>query len=98
MARAIGMVRPARSHPAAIEPSAIEPCAIEPCAIEQLRHHWGSSMSIPPTQVSVRGRWQGYLAGLPDFQARLFMTATGAGLESGPGGTTAMLTFLLARR
>ncbi len=55
-------------------------------------------MSIPPTQVSVRGRWQGYLAGLPDFQARLFMTATGAGLESGPGGTTARLTFLLARR
>lgn len=53
-------------------------------------------MSIPPTQVSVRGRWQGYLAGLPDFQARLFMTATGAGLESGPGGTTARP--LLARR
>ena len=37
-------------------------------------------MSTPLMPLSVRGRWSGYLAGLPDFQARLFMTAAGAGL------------------
>jgi len=37
-------------------------------------------MSILPTPFSVRRRWDGYLAGLPDFQARLFVTAAGAGL------------------
>ncbi|HEY3408116.1 MAG TPA: HAMP domain-containing sensor histidine kinase [Propionicimonas sp.] len=37
-------------------------------------------MSFPPTPLSVRRSWHDFLVGLPDFQARLFMTAAGAGL------------------
>lgn len=37
-------------------------------------------MSIPPTQLSVGRRWHDFFTGLPDFQARLFVTAVGAGI------------------
>lgn len=37
-------------------------------------------MAISPTPLSVRNGWQDFLGELPDFQARLFMIAAGAGL------------------
>ena len=64
-------------------------------------------MALPPTPVAVRTRWQRFLAGLPDFHARLFMTAAGAGLVvslagavlnafNGMGATQVWLCILMA--